>query len=104
MGAAPGVGLTFGRTSLGSPTVAVDPTTKVIRVAVLVTAGTWPKDLSAVYDAAFKYNQGILQVAVEGHGWPGDGDPTEGSLWDALVDDTASRLLEDPDDQTDDLV
>ena len=80
------------------------PNTKVIRVAVLVTAGTRPKDLSAVLDAAFKYDPEILQFAVEGHGWPGDGDPTEGSLWDALVDDTASRLLEDPDEPDDDLV
>ena len=62
--------------------------TKVIRVAVLVTADTRLKVLSRALDDAFEYHPEILQFAVEGHGRPGDGDPTEESLWDALVDRT----------------
>ena len=65
------------------------PHTKVIRVAVLVSADTRLKDLSHVLDDAFEYHPDILQFAVEGYGRPGDGDPTEESLWDALVDRTA---------------
>jgi len=65
------------------------PHTKVIRVAVLVTADTRLKVLSRVLDDAFEYHPGILQFAVEGYSWPGDGDPAEESLWDALVDRTA---------------
>ena len=77
--------------------------TKIIRVAVLVTAHTRPKDLSRLLDLAFQEDPsgdvddpraGILQFVVEGHGWPTDGDPTERSLWDALLDDTADRLTE----------
>lgn len=63
--------------------------TKVIRVAVLVTADTRLKVLSRVLDDAFEYHPEILQFAVEGYGWPSDGDPTEESLWDALHDKTA---------------
>ena len=62
--------------------------TKVIRVGVLVSADTRLKDLSHVLDDAFEYHPDILQFAIEGYGRPGDGDPTEESLWDALVDRT----------------
>ena len=72
------------------------PNSKVIRVAVLVTADTRLKVLSRVLDDAFEYHPGILQFAIEGHGWPGDGDPTEESLVNALLDRTADRLPEDP--------
>jgi hypothetical protein len=72
------------------------PNTKVIRVAVLVTADTRLKVLSRLLDDAFEYYPEILQFAVEGYGWPGDGDPTEESLVNALLDRTADRLLEDP--------
>ena len=65
------------------------PHTKVIRVAVLVSADTRLKDLSHALDDAFEYHPDILQFAIEGYGRPGDGDPTEDSLWDALVDRTA---------------
>ena len=65
------------------------PHTKVIHVAVLVSADTRLKDLSHVLDDAFEYQPDILQFAIEGYGRPGDGDPTEESLWDALVDRTA---------------
>ena len=63
--------------------------TKVIRVAVLVTADTRLKVLSRVLDDAFEYHPEILQFAIEGYGWSGEGDPAEESLWDALVDRTA---------------
>ena len=63
--------------------------TKVIRVAVLVSADTRLKDISHILDDAFEYHPDILQFAIEGYGRPGDGDPTEDSLWDALVDRTA---------------
>ena len=77
----------------------------MIRVAVLVTAGTRPKDLSAVLDAAIKYDPEILQFAVEGHGWPGDGDPPRKGRSGMRSSTTpASRLLEDPDEPDDDLV
>ena len=62
--------------------------TKVIRVAVLVSADTRLKDLSHVLDDAFEYHPDILQFAIEGYGRPGDGDPAEESLWEALVDRT----------------
>ena len=62
--------------------------TKVIHVAVLVTADTRLKVLSHVLDDAFEYHPEILQFAVEGYGRSGDGDPTEESLRDALVDKT----------------
>ena len=65
------------------------PHTKVIHVAVLVSADTRLKDLSHVLDDAFEYHPDILQFAIEGYGRPGDDDPTEESLWDALVDRTA---------------
>ena len=54
--------------------------TKVIRVAVLVTADTRLKVLGRVLDDAFEYHPEILQFAVEGYGWPGDGDPAQESL------------------------
>ena len=72
------------------------PNSKVIRVAVLVTADTRLKVLSRVLDDAFEYHPEILQFAVEGYGWPGEGAPTEESLWNALLDRTADRLPEDP--------
>ncbi len=62
--------------------------TKVIRVAVLVTADTRLKVISHVLDDAFEYHPEILQFAIEGYGWPGDGDPTEESLVNALLDRT----------------
>ena len=62
--------------------------TKVIRVAVLVTADTGLKVISHVLDDAFEYHPEILQFAVEGYGWPGERDPMEESLCDALVDRT----------------
>ena len=69
--------------------------TKVIRVAVLVTADTRLKVLSRVLDDAFEYHPEILQFAVEDHGRPGAGDPTEESLVNALLDRRADTLLED---------
>jgi hypothetical protein len=45
--------------------------TKVIHVAVLVTADTRLKVLSRVLDDAFEYHPEILQFAVEGYGWSG---------------------------------
>ena len=54
------------------------PHTKVIYVAVLVSADTRLKDLSHVLDDAFEYHPDILQFAIEGYGRPGDGDPAEG--------------------------
>ena len=65
---------------------------KVIRVAVLVTADTRLKVLSRVLDDAFEYHPEVLGFAVEGYGWPGDGDSTEESLWDTLVDRTAEAV------------
>jgi hypothetical protein len=74
--------------------------TKVIKVAVLVTADTKPKYLSWALDAAFQYDPNILQFVV-GYGWLEDADATEASLWDALASDTAERLTEpEPDDDT----
>ena len=67
------------------------PHTKVIHVAVLVSADTRLKDLSHVLDDAFEYHPDILQFAVEGYGWPGDGDPTEESLVNALLDRTGRQ-------------
>jgi hypothetical protein len=68
--------------------------TKVIRVAVLVTERTRPKDLSTVIDSAFKYDPEILQFAVEG--WPEGvdfADYSEAALWKALVDGAAKGLV-----------
>jgi hypothetical protein len=43
--------------------------TRVIKIAVLVTADTRPKDLSRVLDVAFEDMDEVLQFTVEGYGW-----------------------------------
>jgi hypothetical protein len=65
---------------------------KVVRVAMLVTGGTRPKELSTRLDLAFEDDADVLQFVVEGYGWPEGHEPSESSLIDALVNDTAERL------------
>jgi hypothetical protein len=47
---------------------------RFIKVAVLVTAKTRPKDLSQVLDEAFQSCDEVLEFVVEGHGWDGQRD------------------------------
>ena len=51
--------------------------TEVIKVAVLVTADTRPKDLSRVLDVAFEGEDNVHRVLVEGYGWPKGDDAAE---------------------------
>ena len=76
--------------------------TKVIRVAVLVTADTRLKVLSRVLDDAFEYHPEILQFAVEGYGWPGDGIPRRSRFGTRSSTERrgCSRIRDDPDDVT----
>jgi hypothetical protein len=64
---------------------------RVLRVAVLVTADTRPKELSEWLDSAFYGVEEVLQFAVEGHGWDENEDPTEESLLASLVDGEFDR-------------
>jgi hypothetical protein len=67
---------------------------KVIRVALLVTGHTRPKDLSRRLDTAFEDEADVLQFVVVVYGWPEGSDPTMSSLMEALVEDTAERLTD----------
>jgi hypothetical protein len=73
--------------------------TRVIKVAVLVTADVREKDLCRVLDIAFEDWDAVLQFTVEGYGWSGHPDATEADLMGALVDHTAERLREDTDEE-----
>jgi hypothetical protein len=66
--------------------------TRVIKIAVLVTADVRPKDLPGFLDEAFEDVDEVLQFVVEGHGWEKDGDATEAALMATLIDDVADRL------------
>jgi hypothetical protein len=64
---------------------------RMLKVAVLVTADTRPKELSELLEFAFYGVDEVLQFAVEGHGWDENEDPTEESLLAALVDGEVDR-------------
>ena len=63
--------------------------TRVIKVAILATADTRPKDISRALDEAFEDRDEVLQFTVEGHGVDGIEEATEETLMDAFVPDTA---------------
>jgi hypothetical protein len=66
--------------------------TRVIKVAVLVTAETRPKDISRALDATFEEWPEVLQFVVEGYGWDGsDAGATEEALMAATVEATVEN-------------
>ena len=66
--------------------------THVIKVAVLVTTGFGPKDLSGVIDEALVDVDEVLQFGVEGCGVEKIEDATEQSLMAATVDSALEQL------------
>lgn len=58
----------------------------VIKVAVLVTADTRPKDLSRWLDGAFEDVDEVLQFVVEGYGWDEGQEPTEEWLMAGVIE------------------
>jgi hypothetical protein len=66
--------------------------THVIKVAVLVTTGFGPKDLSRVLDDALVDVDEVLQFVVEGCGVERIEDATEQSLMAATVDSALEQL------------
>jgi hypothetical protein len=73
-----------------------NPTTHVIKVAVLVTDDIRPKDLSRhILDPAFEDVDEVLQFTVEGYGVDKIEDATEGFLMKATVDDALARMSDE---------
>jgi hypothetical protein len=58
--------------------------TRVIKVAVLISAEVRPKDLSGALDVIFEDWDEVLQFTVEGNGWDGKRDVNDELLEFAL--------------------
>jgi len=70
--------------------------TKVIRVAVLVTADTRLKVLSRALDDAFEDHPEILQFTIEDHGSSADGDRNGGVALERARRQHGRPMLQDP--------